>query len=78
MYNLNHGSPSVQNVVTLCLFMQVVRSHRSGPLDVGGGVPTRRMSKWQCPLSLFLQYPCRFQDCLMSHVEIKELPMSHH
>ena len=34
--------------------------------------------KWQCPLSLFLQYPCRLEDSVMSHVEYKELPMSCH
>ena len=33
-------------------------------------------NKWQCPLLLFVYFPCQFLNSLMSHVEFKKWPMS--
>ena len=30
--------------------------------------------KWQCPLFIFMHYPCQFKNSLMSHVKFKKWP----
>ena len=43
-----------------------------------GGSPVSNVDfkKWPCPLSLFWQFSCRYQNGPMSHVDFKKHPMS--
>ena len=50
-----------------------------GPLNGGGGgSPLLHVGFKKCPLSLFLQFPCHFQDTgtLISPVGFREISMS--
>ena len=42
-----------------------------GTLDGGPPMSHVGFKKWQCPLSLFLQFPGRFQNSLMSYVHVQ-------
>ena len=43
-----------------------------GALDGGSPVSPVDFKKWQCPLSLFLKFPCRFLNSPMSPVDFKK------
>ena len=52
----------------------VLKVHGTWALDGGSRMSHVLFKKWQCPLSLFMHYSCRFYNSLMSHVKFKKCP----